>query len=376
MSAAGAAGGGGKGTDTPISKIRGHTGSILCCATSRTSPDEVVSSSEDGSVRVFDLRTEKCSVRHECFGGEAVASVSRNPANSTELYAAAGPVLYCLDLRVGSSSRELQRYDFSLEEINQVVVNQKGTYVATADDSGDVKVIDVQNGKLYRTLRGVHTNICSAVQFHPQKPWEVVSGALDSKIVKWDFSKGKDLTSVDLVGGNANLGQLCNPPFVHALAVPEGRGSGESGRVVAVARGDGALDVYDLGFENEKSLKGKGLKSRRGAHQHSSGKGEGEEPAGKAHGLRCRLDGEHGGHSSAVSSVAFAAFGERDRFLVSGSNDKFVKLWNWRSSDVGHSLVHNILHRKKINWLSTVDRNSGNLVVADTSKVLSVYHIL
>ncbi|CAM6124500.1 unnamed protein product [Calypogeia fissa] len=366
----------------PVYKIRGHTGSILGCVTSPNSPDEVVTCSEDGSVRVFDLRSQSCATAHQCLGGESVASISLNPGNSTELYAAAGAVVYCLDRRLGSSGRELQRYDFNLDEINQVAVNQKGSYVAAADDSGEIKVIDVHNCRLYRTLRGGHTNICSAVQFHPQKPWEVISGGLDSKIVKWDFSKGKYVRSVNLVADNANVGQLCNPPFVHALAIPESNGSGDSGRVVAVARGDGAIEVYDLGFESLKPVVRKGLKNKKGNQQNSSGQGESGGPALMVNGLRCHFDTEHGGHSTAASSVAFAAFGANERFLVSAGNDMLIKGWNWRSSpdgcqaDNGSGLVLNIQHGKKINWLSTIDRQSGNLVVADTSKVLSVYHIL
>lgn len=51
---------------------------------------------------------------------------------------------------------------------------------------------------------------------------------------------------------------------------------------------------------------------------------------------------------------AFAAFGGNEHFLVSGGNDKFIKLWNWRSSlmvsqsDNGSALVINLRHGKKV----------------------------
>jgi WD40 repeat protein len=100
----------------------------------------------------------------------------------------------------GPSASPLHTYSFNSEEINQVAVNHKGTFLAAADDSGEIKVINLQNHKLFKTLQGVHSNICSSAVFHPRRPWEVVSGGLDSKIVKWDFSRGRPLHVVDLGG--------------------------------------------------------------------------------------------------------------------------------------------------------------------------------
>lgn len=62
-----------------------------------------------------------------------------------------------------------------------MAVNRKGTFLAAADDSGEVKIVDLATGSVFKTLRGVHTNICSGVQFHPKKSWEVVTGGLDAK---------------------------------------------------------------------------------------------------------------------------------------------------------------------------------------------------
>ncbi|KAL3688876.1 hypothetical protein R1sor_015185 [Riccia sorocarpa] len=360
-------------------KLRGHNASVLCCTTSSTSPDSVFSSSEDGSLRVFDLRTKSCVSSLQISKEEAVTSICLKPGDDNQLYAAAGSVIHCLDLRLGSSGRELQTYNFSTDEINQVAVNHKATYLAAADDSGEIKVIDLSSQKLHKTLRGGHTNICSAVQFHAQRPWEVISGGLDSKIVKWDFSKGRQLTTVQpVLPSGDNPGPMCNPPFVHAMATPYGDCSGEMGRSVAVARGDGAVEIYDSGFDSKKATRVKDTKSKRN-HKSSSG---GLEDDSANSGIRRRLTVDDGGHLTAVSSVTFAKFGERARFLLSGGNDGLVKLWDWAASQFKDSLSEdnvplslNICHKKKINWLTTAANSSANLIVADTSKVLSVYHI-
>ncbi|KAL2631009.1 hypothetical protein R1flu_015695 [Riccia fluitans] len=362
-------------------KLRGHNASVLCCTTSSSSPHSVFSSSEDGNMCVFDLRTKSCVSTHQISGEEGVTSICLKPGEDNQLYAAAGSAIHCLDLRLGSSGRELQKYDFSTDEINQVVVNHKATYLAAGDDSGEIKVIDLSNHKLYKTLRGGHTTICSAVQFHSQRPWEVISGGLDSKIVKWDFSKGRQLSTVQpVVPSGDSVGPMCNPPFVHAMATPHGDCSGEMGRSLAVARGDGSVEIYDSGFDSGKAARGKDTKSRRN-NKSSSGERSGEDDYQKS-GLRCRLTADEGGHLTAVSSVTFARFGERGRFLLSGGNDELVKLWDWASSTFKDTLsadvvplTLNICHRKKVNWLTTAANSSANLIVADTSKVLSVYHV-
>jgi WD40 repeat protein len=72
-------------------------------------------------------------------------------------------------------------YEYNRDEINQVAVNRKGTFLAAADDSGEVKIVDLATNSVFKTLRGVHKNICSGVQFHPKKIWEVATGGLDAK---------------------------------------------------------------------------------------------------------------------------------------------------------------------------------------------------
>ena len=51
------------------------------------------------------------------------------------------------------------------------------------------------------------------------------------------------------VSSQSSCAQLCNPPFVHSLAIPEGKVSGDAGKVIAVARGDGVVEFCDLMLE-------------------------------------------------------------------------------------------------------------------------------
>lgn len=54
---------------------------------------------------------------------------------------------------------------------------------------------------------------------------------------------------------NEGVGGLCNPPFVHALASIDGDVPGEAGRLLAAARGDGAVDIFDFSLESGNSKK-------------------------------------------------------------------------------------------------------------------------
>lgn len=384
----------------PVRRLRGHTDSVLCCVSSPSSPNVVASSSEDGSVCVFDIRTAMCCHRLQCFGGQAVVSVL--PAHGYEhlLYAASGSTVYCLDVRQGPTGSPLQAYSFNADEINQVALNFKGTYLAAADDSGAVKVVDIRTHKLFKTLQGAHSNICSSVLFNTRRPWEVVTGGLDSKIVKWDFNRGRPLNVVDLaataVTSSEGVGGLCNPPFVHALASIEGDVPGEAGRLLAAARGDGAIDVFDFGLENGNSKKSSYLAASKRRASISSVTSIGvkrvddaESPSdldASVPGRKRHLHSGIGGHASSVNHVTFARFGQRGQFVVSGGNDTFIKVWDWAlednpPSDVAATssqgpLVLSLKHRRKVNWLSTTSSETENLVVADTSKVLSIYSVL
>lgn len=87
-----------------------------------------------------------------------------------------------------------------------MAVNAKGTLLAAADDSGQTAVIDIAAGTLVRTLKKGHQNIASSVSFREHNPWEVVTGGLDSCIIRWDFSSGRPLRRWTL--GERNSSQL------------------------------------------------------------------------------------------------------------------------------------------------------------------------
>ncbi|PIA33939.1 hypothetical protein AQUCO_03900061v1 [Aquilegia coerulea] len=269
----------------------------------------------------------------------------------------------------------------------EISCSSKSTFLAAADDSGDIKIIDIRQHCLYKTLRSEHTSICSSVQFLPWRPWEAITGGLDAKLVMWDFSKGRPCKIMDFglpeMESRSSGGQCFNPAFIHAIAIPEVDMLDRSGKVCAVARGDGVVDVIDIEAElaslkSKSSTKsGKVPLSRSGNINASAS----TTPLDQKKGRRIHFDSSLGGHTSAVSCVSFSSFGERGRYIISGGNDASVKVWDWsKSMDAGENnrsdlLCQDIKLSKKVNWLCTTPSDSENLVVCDTSKVVKVYTV-
>ncbi|VVB08085.1 unnamed protein product [Arabis nemorensis] len=345
-------------------KLRGHKSAATCCIASRDRPGLVVTSGEDGCVCWFDLRCKDVQFTINV-GTEPVSSLCFKTGNEKILYASCGNEIKSFDVHTlgDDSLKPFESYSYNKDEVNQVVCNGRSSFLAFADDSGDVKIIDIGRKCLYKTLRAGHTSICSTVQFIPWRPWEVLTGGLDSKLVLWDFSKGRSQKIIDFgTDSQSNSGQCLNPAFVHSIAVPEIDMVDKLGKICAVARGDGIVDLINI--ESELSRKG-------------TSKGSGSSNVTK----RVSLDYSVDGHKAAVSCVAFSLFQEKGRFLISGGNDKTVKIWDcWKCLDSDNNNNRNFLHlninlSKKVNWLCTSQSDSENLVVCDTTRVVKVYSI-
>ncbi|KAJ9565927.1 hypothetical protein OSB04_001893 [Centaurea solstitialis] len=278
-----------------------------------------------------------------------------------------------------ASWKPLESYNYNKEEINQITCNSKSSFLAAADDAGDIKPL-VVNGVCslhihFSLVSLTYFQICSSVQFLPWRPWEVITGGLDSKLIMWDFSKGRPFKVMDLVL------QSC---FVHAIAVPEVDMLEKLDKICVVARGDGVVDVINIESEFSAAKSRGSSKPRKGGQSRSNGNASSRDSENQDQNrrTRLRLDYSSGGHTAAVSCVAFSMFGEKGRYIISGGNDKAVKAWNWsrffepdQTCDNNEFLHLNINLSRKVNWLCTTPTDSDNLVVCDTSKVVKVYTV-
>lgn len=159
----------------------GHSTSILCVGTSSGPEGLLASGSEGGEVAVWShdgTVVGRLSLQDE----EDCTSVVFSPAAPGQFYVSHGDKVSVLDPRQLKSPVE-EFKGAAEEEINALALNETGSAMAVADDSGAVRVLELPGGKVCRTLRR-HTNICSSVAFRPHRPNNLLSAGLDMQVKK------------------------------------------------------------------------------------------------------------------------------------------------------------------------------------------------
>ena len=226
-----------------VDTLTGHVGDVYALAPPPKKNDSrrvLLSGGEDGA-RLWDLKARACVMQLGAGWLEEVATVALSPSDTNAAFAASDGAIRIFDVR--KPDEAVSTVEINSDDINQVALNHKGEYLAAADDSGEVKVVEVWNRKPFKTLGRQHTNICSSVQFRAGKPWEVVTGGLDGCVVHWDFSRARCLAKINMTAAKTpedaaeiDIGkQMCNPPLVHSLACSP------DGSCIAAALGDGSV---------------------------------------------------------------------------------------------------------------------------------------
>lgn len=319
---------------------------LLCCAR------------EDGDISMFDTRTNDCIERWSCDeDGIAVTSIAFREEGDGSVCASVGGNVHVYDLRKTSSP--CQSHALSQEELNQVVVQRGGRYLGVADDAGHVHVVDLVQNKKHKTMRGGHVNLCSTVAFRPRRSWEILSGGLDCRLVRWDFSRGVPKGAWEMGAEKEGSLDVFNPPMIHSIAVFEEEDVDMSNLVV-VARGDGAVGVYDVDVDRIQRYVDRRKKGRKF-----------EKNSVEA--CKMILGREQGGHRNSVSHLTFGRF-ETKRFLASGGNDRRIVLWDLsKTKEEAFVLQH--FHGKKINWLCCGPGRGTHWCACDVGDDVSVYEL-
>ena len=157
----------------------GHSSPVLCIGTAGGTEGLLASGAEGGEVTVWTQEGMPLAQLH-LSSQEDVTCTAFSPTAPGLLYVSHGETVSVLDPRnLKEPIEELQ--NVGEDEINSLSVNETGISLALADDSGAVRVVDLQTSKVCRTLRK-HTNICSSVAFRPQRPQSLVSAGLDMQV--------------------------------------------------------------------------------------------------------------------------------------------------------------------------------------------------
>lgn len=333
----------------------GHTSSVLC-VDAKDGGAEIISGGEAGEICLWNndgfLKHKISSETDDC------TSIFISKTKEYIFYASVGNAVKIFDAR--NLHGAVESYQFNEEEINQIVLDEKEGYLAACDDSGEVKVISMQEKRVYKTLRRKHTNICATVCFRMRKPWEIFTGGMDCNLIHWDFSRPKCLNQFnmqELQDAPSDLGAyMVNPPFVHHLAMSP------DGKYLASALENGFVSIFDASKKNISEI--------------------------------CTLHA----HTQGVSQVSFISPSK----ILSAGNDCVIASWDLakmnegnvsseHSATNGHTTpIHSrnseitencklseVQHTSKINWMKHFSQSGNNFVIlADQSSDLVILPVL
>uniref|UniRef100_A0A8C8R5B3 WD repeat domain 53 n=1 Tax=Pelusios castaneus TaxID=367368 RepID=A0A8C8R5B3_9SAUR len=338
----------------------GHSSAILCLNVNKEGL--VASGTERGQLTIWNEEGIQLG-QIQLPRADDVTCVVFSPASPSRLYISHGEIISILDVR--SLKEPVECFHLNEEEINCLSVNETDSVLAAADDSGTIKIVDLENKKVSQSLKR-HSNICSSVAFRPQRPQSLVSCGLDMKIMLWTLQKARPLWTMTLQESEAeeaeqqSAGQFFNPPLAHSLSIAA------CGNVFSCGAEDGKIRIFrvtGVKFEQELAFKG---------------------------------------HTLGVSQVLFLP---EAYWLLTGGNDGKVLLWDV-SNEVGKQLknpvksIHrrkarpasvkrevvatnehaqvlpklSIEHGEKVNWISYAEfKGFKRVLVADQSSCISVY---
>jgi WD40 repeat protein len=330
-----------------IRDLRGHTGAVTACAVTADGR-RVVSASDDGTLRVWDLESGRGLATLAGHTG-AVTGCVVTPDGRRVVSASLDGTLKVWDLESGRALATLQGHT---DWVNACAVTADGRRVVSASDDRTLKVWDLESGRALSTLQG-HTgwvNACAVTA----DGLRVVSTSRDRTLKVWDLDSGRALATRE---GHTDA--------VRGCAVTA------DGRVVS-ASNDGTLKVWDLDS-------GRALATLAG---HSDLVWGCAVTADRRRVVSASSDGtlmvwdlDSGralatleGHSGVVWGCAVTADGRR---VVSASNDTTLKVWDLES---GRALETLAGHTEWV-WACVVTADGRRAVSASRDATLKVWDL-
>ncbi|MFN6564773.1 MAG: WD40 repeat domain-containing protein [Nostoc sp. ChiSLP01] len=245
------------------------------------------------------------------------------------------------------------------DKVNSVAVTPDNLTLASGSNDKNIKIWSLSTGEIQRTLIG-HTNKVNAVVFSPDG--RLVSCSGDNTIKFWDWQRGKLVNSLEEVHSKS----------VDAIAIsPDGKilissswhikvGDLFNGKEISTLEGNGYIsslaispdskifvnDSYDTIKVREFS-KGNFLDWWK---------------------LKITTPRLLKGHSSKINTLAIGYDGKT---LVSGGEDKTVKIWNLQTGELKQTLAG---HTGKVNAVA-ISADSKIIASASNDKTVKIWDL-
>lgn len=325
-----------------------HSEPIICCCFENSKA--VIASGCEGAQVCFTSLEDRSGIGQIQFDEDVCTSIKSSGKDANVYFCSVGNVVHKLDVRKEFGKDSIvETFACGDEEINSISLNISETKIAAGDDSGEIYCFDLDSQRessiadasmkkkiqCRRVLRRGHTNVCSSIVYRKRNNTEIMSGGLDCLMIRWDPEKlkvGKAWTMPGFSSGARTI----NPPMIHSIDsyyIHE-----KKKELIAVARGDGCVAVYDADAKNQHMPR----------RQHAR---KGSAVSNPDSLVWMALDDDKC-HTAACNAVCFSTLENNTRpVLLSGGNDSRLLCWDWNED---RSLLHDLSNKDKINCISSI----------------------
>jgi COMPASS component SWD3 len=302
-------------------ELKGHS-SRIWYMTSNAAGDRLFSASGDGTVKIWDIRHALTDLSQEMHHyardededeGAAATAASRFTSSSPAMETTdsnqtmATPGSDCI-ATLGSGG-----------DVYTVNLHPSETHLVTGGYDQTVRLYDIHTGANVKTFRGHNASVCDA-QFNRYANL-IASGSKDGTIRLWDILSGLcvhtlrqtlgEVTSISLAsngyvllsGSRNNSNRLWDMRMLSAPRAQLSTGAGGSGGGASSGGGGGSSNAY--GFGSSGSLRNLSVPS-----------------------LEHKPIQRFKGHQNTAKNIVRASFGPRDAFVLGGSEDGAVYVWD------------------------------------------------
>ncbi|KAL4086594.1 hypothetical protein PRIC1_014297 [Phytophthora ramorum] len=349
--------------------LLGHSSRIWYLATS-ASGERLYSGSGDGTVKVWDLRAalaERAAAQQAQSDDDDLLNGQRGVNVMQSAVEAAAAAASGATAAISAASTLPHNYSVTSAECLATLMSPNGgdvytvnlhpseTHLVTGGYDQSVRLWDIATGAVAKTFRGHFASVCD-VQFNRHANF-IVSGSKDGSIRLWDILSGLcvhtlrqtlgEVTSISMAsngytllsGSRNNSNRLWDLRMLHtprahlSTGLNSGASSGgSSGSLSSYSLGGtgGIVNGYGSGYSSANGVGISGGAGYGGSSGNLSASGSisggVSSFSGSRHAEQRPLQ-RFKGHQNTAKNIVRASFGPRESFVLGGSEDGYVYVW-------------------------------------------------